>query len=60
VELRAGGFRDIIRNIPLAIFAGYQGEIGAAVALSVMVPGFAFVAIPAFRYLAARITGHEM
>jgi molybdate transport system permease protein len=53
----AGSFRGITQTIPLAIFAEFQSDIDAAVALSVLVLGFAFVVILAVRYLTARSTG---
>jgi molybdate transport system permease protein len=52
----AGSFRGITQTIPLAIFAEFQSDIDAAVALSVLVLGFAFVVILAVRYLTARST----
>ncbi|CAN5771089.1 MAG: ABC transporter permease [Rubrobacter sp.] len=52
----AGSFRGITQTIPLAIFAEFQSDIDAAVALSVLVLGFAFVVILAVRYLTARTT----
>ena len=53
----AGSFRGITQTIPLAIFAEFQSDIDAAVALSVLVLGFAFAVILAVRYLTARSTG---
>ena len=50
----AGSFRGITQTIPLAIFAEFQSDVDAAVALSVLVLGFAFVVILAVRYLAVR------
>lgn len=47
----AGSFRGVTQTIPLAIFTEFQSNIDAAVALSVMVLGFAFVVILAVRYL---------
>jgi molybdate transport system permease protein len=55
----AGSFRGITQTIPLAIFAEFQSDIDAAVALSVLVLGFAFGVILAVRYLTARIATHE-
>jgi molybdate transport system permease protein len=55
----AGSFRGITQTIPLAIFAEFQGDIDAAVALSVLVLGFAFAVILAVRYLTARSTGDQ-
>ena len=53
----AGSFRGVTQTIPLAIFAEFQSDIDAAVALSVLVLGFAFAVILAVRYLTARSTG---
>jgi molybdate transport system permease protein len=55
----AGSFRGITQTIPLAIFAEFQGDIDAAVALSVLVLGFAFVVILAVRYLTRKATEYE-
>ncbi len=55
----AGSFRGITQTIPLAIFAEFQSDIDAAVALSVLVLGFAFVVILAVRYLTARTAEHQ-
>jgi molybdate transport system permease protein len=55
----AGSFRGITQTIPLAIFAEFQSDIDAAVALSVLVLGFAFAVILAVRYLTARSGAHE-
>jgi molybdate transport system permease protein len=55
----AGSFRGITQTIPLAIFAEFQRDLDAAVALSVLVLGFAFVVILAVRYLTARSTGDQ-
>jgi molybdate transport system permease protein len=55
----AGSFRGITQTIPLAIFAEFQSDIDAAVALSVLVLGFAFVVILAVRYLTAGTTANE-
>ena len=54
----AGSFRGITQTIPLAIFSEFQSDIDAAVALSVLVLGFAFVVILAVRYLTARSSAH--
>ena len=56
----AGSFRGITQTIPLAIFAEFQSDIDAAVALSVLVLSFAFVVILAVRYLAARMTENQV
>lgn len=55
----AGSFKGITQTIPLAIFAEFQSDIDAAVALSVLVLGFAFVVILAVRYLTARTTAFD-
>jgi molybdate transport system permease protein len=55
----AGSFRGTTQTIPLAIFAEFQSDIDAAVALSVLVLGFAFAVILAVRYLTARGTAYE-
>ena len=55
----AGSFRGITQTIPLAIFAEFQSDIDAAVALSVLVLGFAFAVILAVRFLTARNTSYE-
>jgi molybdate transport system permease protein len=52
----AGSFRGVTQTIPLAIFAEFQRDLDAAVALSVLVLGFAFAVILAVRYLTARST----
>ena len=53
----AGSFRGVTQTIPLAIFAEFQRDLDAAVALSVLVLGFAFAVILAVRYLTGRPTG---
>jgi molybdate transport system permease protein len=53
----AGSFRGITQTIPLAIFAEFQSDIDAAVALSVLVLGFAFAVILTIRYLTEGSTG---
>jgi len=55
----AGSFRGITQTVPLAIFAEFQGNIDAAVALSVLVLGFAFVVILTVKYLTRRATEYE-
>ena len=52
----AGSFRGVTQTIPLAIIAEFQRDLDAAVALSVLVLGFAFAVILAVRYLTARST----
>ncbi len=53
----AGSFRGVTQTIPLAIFAEFHRDLDAAVALSVLVLGFAFAVILAVRYLTAGSTG---
>ena len=55
----AGSFRGVTQTVPLAIFAEFQTNIDAAVALSVLVLGFAFVVILTVRFLTGRATGNE-
>ena len=55
----AGSFRGVTQTIPLAIFAEFQGNIDAAVALSVLVLGFAFSVILTVRYLTAKSANGE-
>jgi molybdate transport system permease protein len=55
----AGSFRGVTQTIPLAIFAEFHRNLDAAVALSVLVLGFAFAVILAVRYLTTRETRHE-
>jgi len=55
----AGSFRGVTQTVPLAIFAEFQGNIDAAVALSVLVLGFAFVVILTVRHLTARVADRE-
>ncbi len=55
----AGSFRGVTQTILLAIFAEFQSNIDAAVALSVLVLGFAFVVILTVRYLTKRATQYE-
>jgi molybdate transport system permease protein len=47
----AGSFQGVTQTIPLAIFAARESNFDAAVALSVMVLGFAFTVILAARFL---------
>ena len=54
----AGSFRGITQTIPLAIFAEFQSDIDAAVALSVLVLSYAFAVILAVRYLTTRGATH--
>jgi len=55
----AGSFRGITQTIPLAIFAEFHSDVDAAVALSVLVLGFAFAVILAVRCLTARSASYE-
>lgn len=55
----AGSFPGVTQTIPLAIFAEFQRNIDAAVALSVLVLGFAFVVIFAVRLLTRKATEFE-
>jgi molybdate transport system permease protein len=55
----AGSFQGVTQTIPLAIFAEFQNNLDAAVALSVLVLGFAFTIILAVRLLTARLTADE-
>ncbi len=55
----AGSFQGVTQTIPLAIFAEFQSNLDAAVALSVLVLGFAFTVILAVRLLTARMTADE-
>jgi len=55
----AGSFQGVTQTIPLAIFAEFQTNIDAAVALSVLVLGFAFTVILSVRYLTKRATQYE-
>ena len=50
----AGNFRGVTQTIPLAIFSEFQSNIDAAVALSVLVLGFAFAVILTVRHLTRR------
>ncbi|HEV2091953.1 MAG TPA: ABC transporter permease [Rubrobacter sp.] len=55
----AGSFRGVTQTVPLAIFAEFQGNIDAAVALSVLVLGFAFAVILTVRYLTRTEAGQH-
>ena len=55
----AGSFQGVTQTIPLAIFAEFQTNLDAAVALSVLVLGFAFTVILAVRFLTVRMTAGE-
>jgi molybdate transport system permease protein len=47
----AGNLQGVTQTMPLAIYAAFEGDLDAAVALSVMVLGFSFVVILAARLL---------
>jgi molybdate transport system permease protein len=56
----AGNVQGVTQTIPLAIFSELERDFDAAVALSVLVLGFAFIVILAARYLtrkAAEVRG---
>ncbi|MGH3149031.1 MAG: ABC transporter permease [Rubrobacter sp.] len=55
----AGSFRGVTQTIPLAIFAEFQTNIDAAVSLSVLVLGFAFVVILTVRHLTKKAVDYE-
>lgn len=56
----AGNFQGVTQTIPLAIYSTFQkGDLDSAVALSVLVLGFAFVVILAVRHLSRRSTEYE-
>jgi molybdate transport system permease protein len=50
----AGSLPGVTQTVPLAIYAVFQRDLDAAVALSVLVLGFAFVVIFTVRYLLRR------
>lgn len=50
----AGSFRGVTQTVPLAIFATLENDFDSAVALSVMVLGFAFTVIVVARLLLKR------
>jgi len=50
----AGSFPGVTQTIPLAIFAARESNFDAAVALSVMVLGFAFTVVLTARFLLAK------
>jgi molybdate transport system permease protein len=52
----AGNFQGVTQTIPLAIYSTFQGDLDAAVALSVLVLGFAFAVILTVRLLTRRAT----
>jgi molybdate transport system permease protein len=55
----AGSFRGVTQTIPLAIYAELQNDLDAAVALSVLVLGFAFAVILSVRYMTRKATEYE-
>jgi molybdate transport system permease protein len=55
----AGNLRGITQTIPLAIYSEFQSNIDAAVALSVLVLGFAFAVILTVRYLTRRVVEYR-
>lgn len=55
----AGNFQGVTQTIPLAIFAALESDFHAAVAMSVLVLGFAFTVILTARYLTRRATEYE-
>ncbi len=55
----AGSFQGVTRTIPLAIFAEFENNFDASVALSVLVLGFAFTIILTVRFLTRRATQYE-
>lgn len=50
----AGNFQGVTQTMPLAIYSALENDFDAAVALSVMVLGFAFAVILTARYLTRR------
>jgi molybdate transport system permease protein len=52
----AGNFPGITQTVPLAIYGTLESNFNAAVALSVLVLGFAFTIILATRYLTKKVT----
>ena len=50
----AGSFQGVTQTMPLAIFAALESDFDAAVAMSVLVLGFAFAVIVTVRYLSQR------
>jgi molybdate transport system permease protein len=55
----AGSFRGVTQTIPLAIFAALESNFDAAVALSVLVLGFAFTVIIVARLLLRRAAEYD-
>lgn len=52
----AGNFPGVTQTIPLAIYTEFQSNLDAAVALSLLVLGFAFAVILTVRYLTRKAT----
>lgn len=55
----AGSFQGVTQTIPLAVFKVFQGDTDAAVALSVLVLGFAFAVILSVRLLTRKATEYR-
>ena len=55
----AGNLPGITQTVPLAIYGTSESNFNAAVALSVLVLGFAFTIILAARYLARKVAEYE-
>jgi molybdate transport system permease protein len=55
----AGNFPGVTQTVPLAIYSALESNFDAAVALSVLVLGFAFTIILAVRYLTRKITEYQ-
>jgi molybdate transport system permease protein len=55
----AGNFPGITQTVPLAIYSALENNFNAAVALSVLVLGFAFTIILAVRYLTRKVTEYQ-
>ena len=55
----AGSFQGVTQTVPLAIFSALQSDLDAAVALSVLVLGFAFTVILAGRLLTRKATEYH-
>ena len=55
----AGNLPSVTQTVPLAIYAAMESNFDAAVALSVLVLGFAFTIILAVRYLARKVIEYQ-
>ncbi len=55
----AGSFQGVTQTVPLAIFSALQTNLDAAVALSVLVLGFAFTVILTGRFLTRKATQYQ-